>query len=78
MAWLKIFTYPPEQFCQFRLQVLFIALAFNITGCRQSHDKLFTKVPASSSNINFKNILVEEDEFNVLSYPYFYNGGGCS
>ena len=40
--------------------------------------KLFTKISPSSSNINFKNILIEDEEFNVLNYPYFYNGGGVA
>ena len=44
----------------------------------ESGDKLFTKVSASKSNINFKNLLVEDEQFNVLNYPYFYNGGGVA
>jgi enediyne biosynthesis protein E4 len=63
---------------QFSLRLFFIASLYTISGCNQSNDKLFTKVSASRSNINFKNILVEDEEFNVLSYPYFYNGGGVA
>ena len=47
-------------------------------GCNQSSDTLFSKVSSSTSNINFKNILVEDENFNVLNYPYFYNGGGVA
>ena len=63
---------------QFSLPLFFIASVYTISGCNQSNDKLFTKVSASKSNINFKNLLVEDEEFNVLSYPYFYNGGGVA
>lgn len=49
------------------------------TACDEtSSDKLFSKVSSSSSNINFKNILIEDEQFNVLNYPYFYNGGGVA
>ena len=60
------------------LPLFFIALLSTINGCSPSTDKLFTKISSSSSTINFKNILVEGDEFNVLNYPYFYNGGGVA
>ena len=64
---------------QFLLQLFGIALAYAMSACnQQSHDKLFTKVSASKSNVNFKNVLVEDEEFNVLNYPYFYNGGGVA
>ncbi|MCW3118916.1 MAG: RNA-binding protein, partial [Chitinophagaceae bacterium] len=53
-------------------------LVYIISGCSHSNDKLFTKVSASTSNINFKNLLVEDEQFNVLNYPYFYNGGGVA
>src|SRR6186997_1191152 len=59
-------------------ELFFIVLVSIITGCTQSSDKLFTKVSASTSNINFKNLLIEDEQFNVLNYPYFYNGGGVA
>ncbi|ULQ51421.1 VCBS repeat-containing protein [Flavihumibacter fluvii] len=58
------------------LPLLFLVIG--ISACHQASDKLFTKISPSSSNINFKNTLVEDDEFNVLNYPYFYNGGGVA
>ncbi|MEP7374296.1 MAG: VCBS repeat-containing protein [Chitinophagaceae bacterium] len=59
--------------------IFFLLLLYTISGCNQpSSDKLFTKVSSSRSNINFKNVLIEDEEFNVLSYPYFYNGGGVA
>src|SRR5262245_52138006 len=63
---------------QFLLPSFFIVLICIIAGCNQSNDKLFTKVSSSQSNIDFKNLLVEDEEFNVSNYPYFYNGGGVA
>ncbi|MFT3703823.1 MAG: VCBS repeat-containing protein [Agriterribacter sp.] len=57
--------------------VLVIVLQM-MPGCKESDKKLFTKISSSQSNINFKNILVEDQDFNVLNYPYFYNGGGVA
>lgn len=58
--------------------VSFCVLVTAITGCDQKADTMFSKVSSSKSNIDFKNILIEDQEFNVLSYPYFYNGGGVA
>jgi enediyne biosynthesis protein E4 len=56
-----------------------LVLIVFIVACGDSPSgKLFTKISSSSSNINFKNLLIEDDEFNVLNYPYFYNGGGVA
>ncbi len=74
----KLFQYHTILLHRSLLKLFFIALIFTITGCRQSTDKLFTKVSTSTSNINFKNLLVEDEEFNVSNYPYFYNGGGVA
>ena len=60
------------------LPLFFIVLLNIVPGCGETHDKLFTKISPSSSNINFKNLLVEDDQFNVFNYPYFYNGGGVA
>ena len=59
-------------------RILFLSfICAGISGC-DSKEKLFTDLPASKTNIEFKNFLEEDGEFNVLSYPYFYNGGGVA
>ena len=40
--------------------------------------KLFTKIPAEQTNINFKNQLFENSNLNFVTYEYFYNGGGVA
>ena len=37
---------------------------------------LFKKVPNSETGINFANIVKETPGLNIISYEYFYNGGG--
>lgn len=38
----------------------------------------FEKVSPSHSNIKFENRLNETDDFNIVEYLYFYNGGGVA
>ncbi|WP_313790922.1 VCBS repeat-containing protein [Flagellimonas allohymeniacidonis] len=40
--------------------------------------KLFTEVDASKSGVNFVNELTDTPELNILSYLYYYNGGGVA
>ena len=56
---------------------LITSIIFSITAC-QSDDKLFTNLSKSKTGINFRNILQESEELNVLNYMYFYNGGGVA
>ncbi len=56
---------------------LIIFMVILITAC-QSDDKLFTSLSKSKTGINFRNILQESEELNVLNYMYFYNGGGVA
>ena len=48
-------------------------------SCTAKHgDQLFTPLSPSQTGIRFKNVLKETEEFNVLNYGYFYNGGGVA
>lgn len=49
-----------------------------VTACNKSPDTLFSQLSPRQSNITFKNTLKETEEFNVLKYTYFYNGGGVA
>jgi len=48
-----------------------------ITSCK-SDDKLFTSLSKSQTGLDFRNILEESEDLNVLNYTYFYNGGGVA
>ena len=39
-------------------------------------DRLFTRLPASYTGLDFENRLVDTEEVNVFTYRNYYNGGG--
>ncbi|WP_431214224.1 VCBS repeat-containing protein [Puia sp. P3] len=39
---------------------------------------VFTSMPASSTHIDFRNDIKEDEDYNVLTYEYIYNGGGVA
>src|SRR5665213_3524208 len=52
--------------------------AILLSGCKEYHSHLFTKLDAGKTGVDFQNQLFENDAFNVLNYIYFYNGGGVA
>lgn len=44
----------------------------------QTTPALFTQIPASASNIDFTNRVVNQKDFNIFKYRNFYNGGGVA
>lgn len=61
--------------------LLYSALSLTISTCNQnksSESTLFNTVPSSLSNITFSNQLTETEDFNIIEYLYFYNGGGVA
>jgi hypothetical protein len=63
------------------LRNIFVALlGFLLFGCRpDSPETLFTKLSETETGITFRNLLKEDNpDFNILTYPYFYNGAGVA
>jgi hypothetical protein len=61
--------------------VFFSALFLLVSTCNQNpgtESALFKKVPSSVSHVRFLNHLVETEDFNIIEYLYFYNGGGVA
>jgi enediyne biosynthesis protein E4 len=61
--------------------LLYSALSLTVSTCNQnksSESTLFNTVPSSLSNITFSNQLTETEDFNIIEYLYFYNGGGVA
>jgi len=59
-------------------------MVFLLTGmilfqsCERS-DTLFTKLSSSKTNIDFRNLILDNNErFSCLNFPYYYNGGGVA
>jgi hypothetical protein len=43
-----------------------------------AQNTLFKKIDAQYSGVNFKNIISETEDLNVMAYEYFFNGGGVA
>lgn len=56
---------------------IFIAIIFFL-ACRHQARTLFTVVPSSATHINFRNDIKEDENNNILTYEYLYNGGGVA
>lgn len=64
----------------------FVVFLYSIlsTGCTQKTDHnlhpdpLFSLLPSGQTGIDFTNTIEEYPEVNILSYQYFYNGGGVA
>ncbi len=44
----------------------------------ETSDTLFTSIPSSHSNIIFRNEIQEDENSNIDTYEYLYNGGGVA
>jgi hypothetical protein len=60
--------------------ILFAAGVLSAAGCErgQTTPTLFELLSPSATGVTFRNDLPEKGEFNVLSYLYYYNGGGVA
>ncbi len=57
---------------------IFLCIASLIGACTSKKDdqKLFELLSPDETGIHFNNRLHEDDQLNILTYEYFYNGGG--
>ena len=49
-----------------------------LISCKNNSSKLFSKKEKSQTGIDFRNLIIENETLNALSYAYFYNGAGVS
>lgn len=61
-------------------RVVFLAIPISaiLSGCTERKSALYTSVPESKSGIDFRNEVTENEEINILTYEYAYNGGGVA
>ena len=62
-------------------QAFLIVLLVILVSCsrkKESPERLFTRMPASRTNVDFVNRLKETERFNIIEYLYFNNGGGVA
>jgi hypothetical protein len=48
------------------------------TGIEASTNKLFSLLSSDLTHIDFNNTIIENERANIISYQYFYNGGGVA
>src|ERR1700722_3286366 len=56
-------------------------LGVHVTSChraRNAGNTVFTALPASQTHIDFRNDIKEDENTNILTYEYLYNGGGVA
>ncbi|RYE13276.1 MAG: VCBS repeat-containing protein, partial [Sphingobacteriales bacterium] len=58
--------------------VICIAVAFFAPALSIAQQPLFKLLPVAQTGVKFSNEIVEKESLNVLSYEYFYNGGGVA
>ncbi|MEO6284957.1 MAG: VCBS repeat-containing protein [Dyadobacter sp.] len=56
--------------------LLLLFLTFQLSAVRSQ--SLFKLLPARQTGIDFSNVINEDEKQNVMSYEYFYNGGGVA
>jgi len=59
-----------------KLYFFLILLLISILSCSQDDDNLFQVLEHKQTGLHFSNDLTCTTDFNILSYLYFYNGGG--
>src|SRR5450631_680278 len=57
--------------------LLLLSLLFFLLAC-QRKKSMFTSLPSSETYVDFANNLVEKPGLGILSYIYYYNGGGVA
>lgn len=53
-----------------------LSILFILTGCKEG--KRFESLEADKIGISFENTVTEHNDFNIIDYLYFYNGGGVA
>ena len=57
--------------------IVFFFLAVTFIGCNRG-GPLFEKLDPADSKLTFENKLAATEDFNIIDYLYFYNGGGVA
>ena len=63
----------------FRAIVLFV-FSFSMVSCVGKEDAhtMFVSLEPGETNVTFTNTLEQSEDFNIIEYLYFYNGGGVA
>ncbi|MEO5564580.1 MAG: VCBS repeat-containing protein [Chitinophagaceae bacterium] len=61
-----------------KIYSIIIFCLFFLAACRQRPEKLFQKMTAEETGLDFTNTITEDKEHNVFTYQYYYNGNGVA
>lgn len=61
-----------------RILGIYIIASTLLFSCSKREATLFRKVPSSTTHILFENKLKDTPDLNILTYLYYYNGGGVA
>lgn len=70
--------YFPRGTSPFFLPFCIVFLSANISFSASGQNPLFQLLSSKQTNVNFSNPINEDENLNVLSYEYLYNGGGVA
>ncbi len=56
----------------------FLPVLVAMVACNHNDKKQFDLIFSNESGIDFVNTVADNEDANILDYPYFYNGGGVS
>ena len=57
---------------------LIVLILGTMFACKRESKTLFKTLSPTESGVDFQNIIVENDTFNLVDYYYVYNGGGVA
>src|SRR5258708_2838833 len=55
-----------------------LLLLFTSCSRQEKNNALFTEIPSSITHIDFRNDIRENEDYNILTYEYLYNGAGVA
>ena len=60
------------------IKMLVYTYIFSTASCSKKIEPLFVQLSENQSGVHFKNGISESDTNNILTYLYYYNGGGVA
>lgn len=61
-----------------KLLVCLLTVVSLLSACHEKKERLFKKLTADETGIQFVNFINDNDSLSILDYLYFYNGGGVA
>lgn len=81
---IKVYPPPPGGglfifiYCHMNKLIRTLALLLALVPATSSAQLTFTQVPPAQSGVLFQNKLIESPALNIITYEYYYNGGGVA